>query len=210
MGADGRPFLQHAHARNISEHGAKLAGLEHELKPGDVIGVQLGEKKARCRVIWVVDAGAQKIEAGVKMVEGQSSPWQEEMKTQAPAPAPSRGTPAEGNRRKFPRQRIPLSLEISDEDGAGPHMKTPTADVNGRGCYVETLLPLPVGKNLRISFWLDSEKVTTSAIVRTCDGGVGMGIEFTGLDEATHQRLQRQVEAMAAGSSSSKSAQSTV
>jgi hypothetical protein len=89
-------------------------------------------------------------------------------------------------------------------------MKTQTADCNGRGCYVETLLPLPVGKNLHISFWLDSEKVTTSAIVRTCDGGVGMGIEFTGLDEAAQQRLQRQVEAMAAEADSSRSAQSTV
>jgi hypothetical protein len=210
MGANGRPFLQNAHARNISEHGAKLSGLEQELKPGDVIGVQVGDKKARCKVIWVVDAGTQKIEAGVKMVEGQSSPWQEEMKSQAPAPAPSRGSPAEGNRRKFQRQRVPLSLEISDEQGSGPHMKTQTADCNGRGCYVETLLPLPVGKNLHISFWLDSEKVTTSAIVRTCDGGVGMGIEFTGLDEAAQQRLQRQVEAMAAEADSSRSAQSTV
>src|SRR6185437_10290997 len=57
MGANGRPFLQSVQARNISHHGAKLFGLETPLKPGDIIGVQVGEKKARCKVIWVVDPG---------------------------------------------------------------------------------------------------------------------------------------------------------
>ena len=80
MGADGRPFLQNAQARNISHHGAKLSGLETQLKPGDVIGVQVGDKKARCKVIWVVDAGAvQKIAVGVNLVEGQPCPWEKEM-----------------------------------------------------------------------------------------------------------------------------------
>ena len=80
MGADGRPFLHNAQARNISHHGAKLFGLETQLKPGDVIGVQVGENKARCKVIWVVDAGqAQKISVGVNLVEGQPCPWEKEM-----------------------------------------------------------------------------------------------------------------------------------
>jgi hypothetical protein len=81
-------------------------------------------------------------------------------------------------------------------------MRTKTADINGSGCYVETMLPLPVGKALNITFWLDSQPIHTAATVRTCDGGVGMGIEFTGLDEATKKQLQHQVEAMAAESAS--------
>ena len=83
-------------------------------------------------------------------------------------------------------------------------MRTKTADMSGTGCYIETMLPLPVGKTLSITIWLDSEKINTTAIVRTCDGGVGMGIEFTGLDEQTQNRLQQQVEAMAAESEPSK------
>ena len=79
-------------------------------------------------------------------------------------------------------------------------MKTRAADVNGRGCYVETMLPLPTGKILSVTLWLDAKKVTTPAIVRTCDGGVGMGIEFTGLDLATQERLQQEVDTMAAES----------
>jgi hypothetical protein len=48
-----------------------------------------------------------------------------------------------------------------------------------------------------ITFWLNSEKVRTAAIVRTCDSGMGMGIEFRDLDEATQKQLQRQVETIA-------------
>ena len=82
----------------------------------------------------------------------------------------------------------------------GSHMRTKSADISGRGCYVETMLPLPVGKVLSITLWLDAQRVNTSGVVRSCDGGVGMGIEFTGLDEATQERLQQQIETMAAES----------
>jgi hypothetical protein len=209
LDADGRPFSQNAHARNVSEHGAKLSGLEHPLKAGDTIGLQMGDQKARCKVIWVVDAGPQKIEAGVKMVEGLPCLWQKEMeqKQQAAAPAPR---PPVMDKRKFPRQRVPFSLEIQDENGLETHMRTRAADINRGGCYVETLLPLPTGRRLNISFWLDSEKITTKAVVRTCDGGVGMGIEFTGLDQATQERLQKQVEAMAAEAEASQNAEGAV
>jgi PilZ domain len=213
MDTDGRPFFQNAHARNISDHGAKLSGLERQLKPGDIIGVQVGDKKARCKVVWVVDAGQrQKIEVGVKMVEGQESPWQQQMqvpRTEAPAPNDVAGEELPPpDKRRFPRRRVRLPIEIRDE--AGMQMRTNAADINGRGCYVETLLPLPKGKVLDITFWLDSERVDTPAIVRACDGGVGMGIEFTGLDQKTQERLQQQVDAMAAESEPSQNVQGAV
>ncbi len=206
MGANGRPFLQHAEARNISHRGAKLFGLETPLKPGDVIGVQLGDKRARCKVIWVVDPGqAQKISVGVNLIEGQPCPWEKEMEqTQQESQPALRVAPRDEDKRKFPRRRVPFPIEIRDQDGVGSHMNTKSADISARGCYVETMLPLPVGKVLNITFWLDSERVRTPAVVRSCDGGVGMGIEFTGLDDMTRERLQEQIEAMAAESETSQ------
>jgi hypothetical protein len=202
MGANGRPFLQSVQARNISHHGAKLFGLETPLKPGDIIGVQVGEKKARCKVIWVVDPGqAQKISVGVNLIEGQPCPWEKEMEQTQPA---VRIAPSDEDKRKFPRHRVPFPIEIRDEDGVGSHMNTKAADISARGCYVETMLPLPVGKVLSITFWLDSERVRTAAVVRSCDGGVGMGIEFTGLDDKTRERLQQQIETMAGESETSQ------
>ncbi len=209
MGTDGRPFLNHAQARNISQHGAKLSGLETQLKPGDVIAVQVGEKKARCKVIWVVDAGqAQRIEVGVNLLEGQPCPWENEMQSSAQAPEPaSPVAPSSDNKRKFPRHKVPFPIEMRDPDGVGSHMRTRSADISGRGCYIETMLPLPIGKVLSITLWVDAQRVSTPAVVRSCDGGVGMGIEFTGLDEATQDRLQQQVEAMAAEGETSGNAQ---
>jgi hypothetical protein len=43
---------------------------------------------------------------------------------------------------------------------------------------------------LRVDFWIESEKISTSAVVRTSDPGVGNGVEFIGLPPDTKQRLQ--------------------
>jgi len=216
MASDGRPFFQKVQAQNISSHGAKLSGIEHPLTAGDTIGVQFGDKKARFKVIWVVDAGhLQKLQVGIQRRDGQKCRWQEQVtEAQAasgkPASALAGQTLAVPNKRRYPRQRIPFPLEIWNErSGGGAQMRTKTTDISGRGCYVETMLPLPVGTALSIAFWLDKERITTPAVVRTCDGGVGMGIEFTGLKPETQEALQRLVEEMKQeASSTGKSAQS--
>ena len=198
MNADGRPFFQNAAACNISNHGAKLSGIEHQLKPGDVIGVQLGDKKARCRVVWVIDAGhLQKTQAGVQMLEGQQCPWEHELTQKEKVVEPlAQDALGAQNKRRFTRHKIHFPLELLPERGSSALMRTGATDVSGRGCYVETLLPLALGTALGITFWMDSEKITTSGIVKACDGGVGMGIEFTGLDDTTQERLQQFIEAM--------------
>ena len=55
MGADGRAFSQPARAHNISAGGALLCEIEHDLRIGDTIGVQAGEKKTRCKVVWATN-----------------------------------------------------------------------------------------------------------------------------------------------------------
>jgi hypothetical protein len=75
-------------------------------------------------------------------------------------------------------------------------MQTNATDIGGRGCYVETLLPLTQGTEVIIIFWMDSEKIKTPGIVRACDPGVGMGIEFTDLDNQVQERLQQLLEKM--------------
>ena len=123
-------------------------------------------------------------------MQGQPCPWQKERERQRDvAAAPIyRNAPSAKNKRKFPRQRVAFAIEIRDGQSVGSHLQTQTADIAGRGCYIETMLPLP----------LNSERIETTAIVRTSDGGVGMGIEFIGLDETTQLQLQQLVENMAA------------
>jgi hypothetical protein len=64
-----------------------------------------------------------------------------------------------------------------------------TTDVGAGGCYVQTMLPLQKGTELGVIIWVGSDRLASSAVVRTCDAGLGMGIEFTGLTEACQEVL---------------------
>jgi hypothetical protein len=191
MDADARPFSENAVANNISGQRAQLVGITHPLKTGDIIGIKHGEKKARFKVVWVTDGGSlRKIEAGVQIVEGQQSPWQQIANPEELTFAPGKVT------RRFVRHKIHFPIQIGLADNQRAHMNTNATDIGGRGCYVETMLPLPLGTQGTITFWIDEEKVQTTAVVRSSDPGVGMGIEFTTLDPHVQERLQQFLDKM--------------
>lgn len=192
MGASGQPFFQNAIAQNISISGACIYGIEQNLKVGDVIGVQYESKKARCKVIWVVDAGAlKKTQAGVQLVVDQECPWAKALPTDMKVE--ERTQQSFDNRRKFVRHKISFPLELRDERVNTP-LRVNATDISGNGCYVETVMPLPVGTALRVDFWIGEERISPSAVVRTRDPGVGMGIEFTGLPEEGKKRFQAHLD----------------
>jgi hypothetical protein len=93
------------------------------------------------------------------------------------------------NRRKFARHKISFPLELRDERVNTP-LRVNATDISGNGCYVETVMPLAIGTALRVDLWMGEERVSPSAVVRTRDPGVGMGIEFTGLPEDGKKRFQ--------------------
>jgi hypothetical protein len=194
MGANGQPFFQNAIAQNVSLTGACLYGIEPELKVGDVIGVQYESKKARCRVVWVVDAGAlKKTQVGVQLVVDQECPWAKTLPIDMKAE--ERTSARQDNRRRFLRHKISFPLELRDERVNTP-LRINATDISGNGCYVETVMPLPVATALRVDFWIDEERISPSAIVRTRDPGVGMGIEFTGMTEEMKKRFQAHLDSL--------------
>ena len=191
MSADGRPFSQHARAQNISSDGALISGVDNELKVGDVVGVQCGEKKTRCTVVWVMNAGTvKKNQVGGKLVAEQECPWKIHLPLEG-----ATVTISASNRRRWHRHKISLPLELRDERVNAPTRINAT-DVSGNGCYIESMLPLPIGTVLRVDFWLDSDHINITAVVRTCDPGVGNGIEFTGMPPDTKDRMQAYLEAI--------------
>ena len=196
MGANGQAFFQNATAQNVSITGACIYGIEPELKVGDVIGVQYEGKKARCKVIWVVDAGGlKKTQVGIQLVADQECPW----KAMLPADVHANVVPSRpDNRRKFLRHKISFPLELRDERVNTP-MRVNATDISGNGCYVETVMPLPVSTSLRVDFWIDQEHISSSAVVRTRDPGVGMGIEFSGMTEDSKKRFQAHLDKLDPG-----------
>ena len=189
MDCEGRPFFQNANAKDLTLESALLVGISHPLKAGDVIGVQHEEKKARFKVLGVENGGSlRKIDVHVQVLPGQRAPWHEianPAKKQEFIP---------GNKRKYVRHKVLFPLEISFEDVRRTHIHTSATDIGGRGCYVETLLPLPLGTKIHIVFWIDEEKVRTTGVVRASDPGVGMGIEFTDLENPVQDKLQAHLD----------------
>jgi hypothetical protein len=197
MGSNNQTFFQNAIAQNISSTGACIYGIEPELKVGDVIGVQYEARKARCKVIWVVDAGAlKKTQVGVQLVVDQDCPW---LAALPPGMnVDERTQQRQDNRRQFARHKISFPVEMRDERVNTP-LRVNATDVSGNGCYVETVMPLPVGTALRVDLWIDQERISPTAVVRTRDPGVGMGIEFTGLPDETKKRFQAHLDKMDPG-----------
>jgi PilZ domain len=126
----------------------------------------------------------------VKLLTDQESPWKNYLQIQG-----SSVVIPKSHKRAFPRHKISFPLELRDERVNTP-MRINATDVSGNGCYVETILPLPVGTLLRVDFYLEAEHITISGVVRTCDPGVGNGIEFTGLPPDGRERMQAYLDAI--------------
>jgi hypothetical protein len=91
-------------------------------------------------------------------------------------------------------------VELRDERVNTP-LRVNATDISGNGCYVETVMPLPIGTALRVDLWIEEERLAPSAVVRTRDPGVGMGIEFTGLPEESKKRFQAHLDKLDPGMS---------
>jgi len=192
MDVDGKPFFQSATADNLSSEGAQLCHINHSLTIGDVIGIQHGDKKARFEVIWLKPAlvpGRNNV--GVMILPKQTVPWSEVTEGNRPEVVKERRG---AEKRRFTRHKVQFPIVISFADKRRPHMQCSSTDIGGRGCYVETMVPLHINAEVTITFWVDSEKIQTTGVVRASDPGVGMGIEFTALEEHIQQRLQAYLE----------------
>ena len=143
IAADGHAFTQLARAHNVSAAGALLCGIEHDLKIGDTIGVRAGEKKARCKVVWMLNTqSVQKIQVGVQLLSALECPWTALLprsEVDAPTVAPGR--------RRWERHKITILIALYDERTRVP-IRVTASDLSGSGCYVETLSPFPIGTGL--------------------------------------------------------------
>ena len=189
MAADGHAFSQRAHTQNISTSGALLCEIEHELKIGDTIGVQVGLRKTRCRVVWTRNTqSVHKIQVGVQLLNKPECPWLDFLpNTNGQEPG------AKPGRRRWARHKIAFPITLHDERTP---VRVTATDISGSGCYVEMLSPFPIGTGLAAEMWIGVERITTRALVRTCDPRVGMGIEFVGLNAEEQRKFQDHLQAI--------------
>jgi|SRR4051794_22952959 c-di-GMP-binding flagellar brake protein YcgR len=92
-------------------------------------------------------------------------------------------------RRHYARLRCALPVDVRPLHSSFP-LQAETTDLSLGGCYVATMFPLPIGTEVEFRFWIEETRVGCRAVIRTCDPGVGNGIQFSDLDELSRERLQ--------------------
>ncbi len=194
MDEEGRPFFEPAVARRLTTQTALLEGMQHRPQTGAILGVQCKGRKARAQVVWICEVNQlHPNQMGIRLLLAEPCPWQEHLD---PTPPNAKGLDFE--QRRHPRYKIGVALDLQQPD---MRVKTQVqcSDISLCGCYVQTMLPLPVGTLLIAGIWIGVERIETTALVRACDGNVGMGIEFMNLTQQQEARLQQFFASSTAG-----------
>ena len=66
---------QLVHTLDVSTAGAKLGGIRSPFKPGDVLGVQRHNRRAKCKVIWVQEMNANEMQIGIEFLNADDRFW---------------------------------------------------------------------------------------------------------------------------------------
>jgi PilZ domain-containing protein len=99
----------------------------------------------------------------------------------------STGT-GEADRRNADRHSITASAEVV-ELGSGARFSTRTTDLGPGGCFVDTMVPFPVGASVRVSVRKGKTQFESSGIVVYSQAGLGMGIAFDTMEPQQRQEL---------------------
>jgi hypothetical protein len=89
------------------------------------------------------------------------------------------------DRRGTIRYQITVTAEVV-EINSGTRFSTRTTDLGPGGCFVDTLMPLPVGSAVHVRLHKDATSFETTGIVTFSQTGLGMGIAF---DDLAPQKL---------------------
>lgn len=193
--ASGQPFVDSVITRNVSGAGVLLEGVSRKLEPGDAVGLTYNDQKARFRVTWTGEDGTR--EEGLVGLES-TVPGKLLWDVPLPPPSPDSYVPTQiAERRRFPRYDCKASIEVYAQSSGAP-IRGNLADISLGGCYIEMMIPMPVGTQLNLVIWLDAGKVTTPGLVTSSHAGFGVGVKFIGMSKADRHMLEHYLAEQAA------------
>lgn len=94
----------------------------------------------------------------------------------------------EAERRSADRHSFTASAEVV-ELGSGARFSTRTTDLGPGGCFVDTMVPFPVGAHVKVAVRKDQTQFDTKGTVVYSQHGLGMGIAFDELDASQRAAL---------------------
>jgi len=100
----------------------------------------------------------------------------------------SKSATGEAERRGNDRHAITASAEVV-ELSSGAKFATRTTDLGPGGCFVDTMVPFPVGANVRVKVHKGKTQFETGGLVVYSQAGLGMGIAFSDMEESQRSAL---------------------
>jgi hypothetical protein len=94
----------------------------------------------------------------------------------------------EAERRSADRHSFTASAEVV-ELASGARFSTRTTDLGPGGCFVDTMVPFPVGAQVKVAVRKDKTQFDTRGTVVYSQHGLGMGIAFDALDASQRAAL---------------------
>jgi hypothetical protein len=187
--ASGRAFSESVFTIDISRSGAKLEGVQAEVKPGDIIGIANGKNKGRFCVKWVGPPATPRAnQIGVLNVTPEKSIWDLALPGFG---VDTFGRQSASERREHPRLKCMNSVHLRPEGGGAP-IWGKVADLSAGGCFVEMPIPLKRGTRLSIELWLSDEKrLSLQGKVVNSRPGFGIGIQFGKATQQDAEELRR-------------------
>jgi len=99
------------------------------------------------------------------------------------------------DRRRYPRYSVQIQIELR-EDGSDVPIRTNTTDLSRGGCYVELMMPLPVGTHITATLWVSNCSVRTRGRVATRHPQFGNGIKFLEFKDTGEKVLAQYLDAI--------------
>jgi PilZ domain len=101
----------------------------------------------------------------------------------------------ERDRRLHPRYTVQVQIELRLEGNEVP-MRLATTDLSRAGCYIELMMPLPVGTHMQATLWLDGHPIVIRRRVIPGNPQYGNGMMFEKFEGQAEQFLQQYQDAI--------------
>ncbi len=188
--AEGKIFSENVSTINISQDGARLSGVKARLLPEEIVGLTYQQKKQHFRVKWQGQPGTPKAgQVGLVNLSPGKPYWDIPLPTfEMDAFKPEQA----GERRRYPRYKCSISVELHPESGAMVWAKA--SDLGLGGCFVEMSIPFKQDAKLKMAIWVGGTKLWAECKVISSTPGFGVGIEF--VEFADKERLKLFLQSM--------------
>jgi hypothetical protein len=108
------------------------------------------------------------------------------------------GSATESERRIADRHIFTASAEVVDLS-SGARFSTRTTDLGPGGCFVDTMVPFPVGASVHVYVHKGETRFETDGVVVYSQLGLGMGIAFDVMELTQREALEAWLAALTSG-----------